>query len=98
MKIGIDCRTILNPSGGEQAGVGHYTYYLVKSLLEIDKHNTYVLFFLTASTVIYIYKIWKFRNFFNAHFTIPCLSKKVLQQIGVNLRQITQNLHYTNKL
>ena len=45
MKIGIDCRTILNPSGGEQAGVGHYTYYLVKSLLEIDKHNTYVLFF-----------------------------------------------------
>jgi glycosyltransferase involved in cell wall biosynthesis len=45
MKIGIDCRTILNPSGGEQAGIGHYVYYLVKSLLEIDKHNTYVLFF-----------------------------------------------------
>ena len=45
MKIGIDCRTILNVRGGEQAGVGHYTYYLLKNLLEIDKKNTYVLFF-----------------------------------------------------
>lgn len=45
MKIGIDCRTIINSSGGEQSGVGHYTYYLVKSLLELDKHNSYVLFF-----------------------------------------------------
>jgi glycosyltransferase involved in cell wall biosynthesis len=45
MKIGIDCRTILNPSKGEEAGVGHYTYYLVKKLLEIDKKNQYVLFF-----------------------------------------------------
>jgi len=45
MKIGIDCRTILNPHGGEQAGVGHYTYYLVKNLLEIDRENEYVLFF-----------------------------------------------------
>lgn len=45
MKIGIDCRTILNPSSGERAGVGHYTYYLVKNLLEIDTKNEYVLFF-----------------------------------------------------
>jgi len=45
MRIGIDCRTILNPNGGEQAGVGHYTYYLVKSLLKIDRDNQYVLFF-----------------------------------------------------
>lgn len=45
MRIGIDCRTILNPGKGEQAGVGHYTYYLVKNLLEIDHKNTYVLFF-----------------------------------------------------
>ena len=30
MRIGIDCRTILAPGRGEQAGVGHYTYYLVK--------------------------------------------------------------------
>ena len=44
MKIGIDCRTILNPNGGERAGVGHYTYYLVKNLLKIDKTNDYVLF------------------------------------------------------
>lgn len=45
MRIGIDCRTILNPGLGEVAGVGHYTYFLVKHLLEIDKENEYVLFF-----------------------------------------------------
>jgi glycosyltransferase involved in cell wall biosynthesis len=51
MRIGIDCRTILNPKLGEQAGVGHYTYYLVKSLIKHDKKNEYVLFF-----------DWRFRN------------------------------------
>lgn len=45
MKIGIDCRTILNPEKGEGAGVGHYTYQLVRHLLKIDKKNTYFLFF-----------------------------------------------------
>lgn len=45
MRIGIDCRTILNPIGSERAGVGHYTYYLVKNLLSQDQKNTYVLFF-----------------------------------------------------
>ena len=45
MRIGIDCRTILNPKSGEHAGVGHYTYYLVKNLLKVDKKNEYVLFF-----------------------------------------------------
>ncbi len=44
MRIGIDCRTILHPEG-EKAGIGHYTYYLVKSLLKLDKKNTYVLCF-----------------------------------------------------
>jgi glycosyltransferase involved in cell wall biosynthesis len=45
MRIGIDCRTILNPKIGERAGVGHYTYYLVKHLLKLDKKNEYVLYF-----------------------------------------------------
>lgn len=45
MRIGIDCRTILNPGFGEKAGVGHYTYYLVNSFLDLDKRNDYVLFF-----------------------------------------------------
>ncbi|USN53235.1 MAG: glycosyltransferase family 4 protein [Candidatus Nomurabacteria bacterium] len=45
MRIGIDCRTILNPSVGEGAGVGHYTYFLIKNLLQQDKRNEYVLFF-----------------------------------------------------
>ena len=45
MRIGIDCRTILNPEKGEGAGVGHYTYQLVRHLLTIDKENNYFLFF-----------------------------------------------------
>lgn len=45
MRIGIDCRTILNPGFGERAGVGHYTYYLVNALLDLDKRNDYILFF-----------------------------------------------------
>lgn len=45
MKIGIDCRTILNPDSGERAGVGHYTYHLVRALLDDDQRNDYVLFF-----------------------------------------------------
>ncbi len=45
MRIGIDCRTILDPESGESAGVGHYTYHLVDKLLDIDRDNKYVLFF-----------------------------------------------------
>lgn len=45
MRIGIDCRTILNPGSGEHAGVGHYTHYLVQHLLDLDITNQYVLFF-----------------------------------------------------
>lgn len=45
MRIGIDAQTILNPQIGEAAGLGHYTFQLIKHLLEIDKENEYVLFF-----------------------------------------------------
>lgn len=45
MRIGIDCRTILNPEKGEGAGIGHYTYQLVRHLLKIDEKNDYFLFF-----------------------------------------------------
>ncbi|MFH1367339.1 MAG: glycosyltransferase family 1 protein [Patescibacteria group bacterium] len=45
MRIGIDCRTMLSPSRGEKAGIGHYNYHLVKNLMRIDKKNQYVLFF-----------------------------------------------------
>jgi glycosyltransferase involved in cell wall biosynthesis len=45
MRIGIDARTILNPEKGEAIGVGHYTYQLIRHLLEIDHENEYVLFF-----------------------------------------------------
>lgn len=45
MRIGIDCRTILNPEKGEAGGVGHYVYQLVRHLLKIDHQNDYILFF-----------------------------------------------------
>jgi len=45
MRIGIDARTILNPEKGDAIGVGHYTYQLIRNLLEIDQENEYVLFF-----------------------------------------------------
>jgi len=45
MRIGIDARTILNPEKGEAIGVGHYTYQLIRNLLELDQENEYVLFF-----------------------------------------------------
>jgi len=45
MKIGIDCRTILNPGFGEDAELGHYTYCLVEALVKNDSSNRYVLFF-----------------------------------------------------
>jgi glycosyltransferase involved in cell wall biosynthesis len=45
MRVGIDARTILNPEKGEAIGVGHYTYQLIRHLIEIDRENEYVLFF-----------------------------------------------------
>jgi glycosyltransferase involved in cell wall biosynthesis len=45
VKIGIDARTILNPEKGDAIGVGHYTYQLIRHLLQIDRENEYVLFF-----------------------------------------------------
>jgi len=45
MRIGIDCRTILNPQAGEKTGIAHYTYYLVKSLLKLNRLDEFVLFF-----------------------------------------------------
>lgn len=45
MRIGIDARSILNPEKGDAIGVGHYTYQLIRHLLENDKENEYVIFF-----------------------------------------------------
>jgi glycosyltransferase involved in cell wall biosynthesis len=44
MRIGIDCRTILNPDDGERAGIGHYTYHLVRELVHLDTDHQFVLF------------------------------------------------------
>lgn len=45
MRIAIDCRTLVHPGFGEGAGIGHYTYYLVKHLLKLDARDQFVLFF-----------------------------------------------------
>jgi glycosyltransferase involved in cell wall biosynthesis len=44
MRIGIDAQTILNPEMGDAAGLGHYTYQLIKHLLQLDSTNEYVIF------------------------------------------------------
>lgn len=36
---------MLNPLSGERAGVGHYTFHLVQSLLHLDRRNEYFLYF-----------------------------------------------------
>src|SRR3989338_6442847 len=45
MRIAIDCRTLVHPGFGEGAGIGHYTYYLVKHLLALDVRDQFILFF-----------------------------------------------------
>ncbi|MFC1609276.1 glycosyltransferase family 4 protein [Patescibacteria group bacterium] len=46
MRIGIDARTILNPEKTDSSiGAGHYTYQLIRHILEVDHDNEYVLFF-----------------------------------------------------
>lgn len=45
MRIGIDAQTILNPEMGDAAGIGHYTYQLIRYLLKIDRKNEYFIYF-----------------------------------------------------
>jgi glycosyltransferase involved in cell wall biosynthesis len=46
MRIGIDCRTILNPEKDDLVGITHYTYQLVKHLINLEnKKNEFILFF-----------------------------------------------------
>jgi glycosyltransferase involved in cell wall biosynthesis len=45
MRIGIDCRTILNPESGERAGVGHYVDGLVTALVRYYPKDEFILFF-----------------------------------------------------
>ncbi|MEK7569862.1 MAG: glycosyltransferase family 1 protein [Patescibacteria group bacterium] len=45
MRIGIDCRTILNPHSGERAGVGHYVHGLVNALIRQNPKDEFVLYF-----------------------------------------------------
>ncbi len=60
MRIGIDCRTILHPEDGERAGVGHYTYHVVRELLRAGTDHEFVLFMDRAAEP-------HFREEFGAH-------------------------------
>jgi len=62
MRIGIDAQTILNPEMGDAAGLGHYTYQLIRYLLKTDKKNEYFLFFSYRVRQKDIEKIEKFGN------------------------------------
>ena len=50
MIIGIDIRTAI----GEKAGIGNYTYNLVKNLAEIDKKNYYILYITKDNDLQYV--------------------------------------------
>lgn len=85
MRIGIDCRTILYSNGSERAGVAHYSYYLVKHILEIDKNNEYVLFVshaqllpeeFLANNVRIIHFSKKIFPFIHSHYTVAREIKK----------------------
>lgn len=45
MNIAIDARTILNPEKGDDIGIGHYTYQLLRHLFDSDIKNRYTVFF-----------------------------------------------------
>lgn len=45
MKIGINCRSIINPGYGDAGSAGHYTYYLVSELLRRNDSHEYFLYF-----------------------------------------------------
>jgi len=71
VKIGIDCRSIVNPERGD-TGIGHYAYYLVKNLLERDQSNQYVLFgnsreslqeFKNPNVQLRVFAFYKFKKF-----------------------------------
>ena len=62
MRIGIDAQTILNPEMGDAAGLGHYTYQLIRHLLMTDRENEYFLFFSYRVRQKDIEKIEKFGN------------------------------------
>ncbi len=86
MRIGIDCRTILNISNGERAGVGHYTYFLVKNLLLEDKKNEYVLFFDNRFKGVEEFKKYsnvtiKFFPFYNFKKFLPFVYSHILISI-----------------
>jgi len=51
MKIGVDYSALMT----ERAGVGEYTYNLIKALLEVDDKNSYMLYVLYSLTSCFLH-------------------------------------------
>jgi glycosyltransferase involved in cell wall biosynthesis len=56
MRIGIDCRHFYDVHANKGAGIERYTYHLVKTLLQLDTTNQFVLFFYSDLSPETIYK------------------------------------------
>lgn len=102
MRIGIDCRTILNPSAGEKAGIAHYTYHLVKTLLKLNKLDEFVLFFdhrardivkefLEPNTVIRFFTFSKYKKFLPFVYS-HMLSSSVLTRENLDVYHSPANI------
>jgi len=62
MRIGIDAQTVLNPALGGAAGLGHYTYQIIRYLLRTDEKNDYVIFVNYRVRDKDLEKLKKFKN------------------------------------
>jgi len=92
MRIGIDCRTILNPNGGEKAGVGHYTSGLVRALIKIGKQHEFVLFFHDRTADIFSFEGANVRHVFmplgRARRYLPYIYSHILTSVAFQEEQL----------
>lgn len=102
MKIGVDCSLVLS----QMTGIGQYTFNLVKSLIELDKKNDYLLYPIFEYNRDYSFHIKNLRelqhqNIKIAYQNIPKkvvkgLWNKKLSNFNVNLFFLEQSLKFGN--
>ncbi len=67
MRIGIDGSSIIS----KRTGIGNYTYYLIKNLIQIDQENQYVIFLNSYSKTIPDFPFLNQKNVVVKKFKIP---------------------------
>ncbi|RED37057.1 glycosyltransferase involved in cell wall biosynthesis [Paenibacillus sp. VMFN-D1] len=83
--IGIDARKLEN----NKAGIGNYTYNLIREILEIDEHNTYILY---TNNPIPI-------DFGKENCILKCLPVKARHRLTQKIKSpFWQNFNLRNKL